>query len=40
MLGFAVANQRCWPQLRENTYLLGQCADPDTAYMAARGLEP
>ncbi|MBI6279895.1 cystathionine beta-lyase [Proteus mirabilis] len=38
MLGFAVANQRCWPQLRENTYLLGQCADPDTAYMAARGL--
>lgn len=38
MLGFAVANERCWPQLRENAYLLGQCCDPDTAYMAARGL--
>lgn len=38
MLGFAVANERCWVQLRENTYLLGQCVDPDTAYMTARGL--
>lgn len=38
MLGFAVANERCWPQLRENAYLLGQCVDPDTAYMTARGL--
>lgn len=38
MLGFAVANERCWAQLRENAYLLGQCCDPDTAYIAARGL--
>ena len=38
MLGFAVANQRCWEQLRENSYLLGQCTDADTAYLAARGL--
>lgn len=38
MLGFAVANQRCWDILRENAYLLGQCTDPDTAYMTARGL--
>ncbi|CDG22629.1 Cystathionine beta-lyase [Xenorhabdus poinarii G6] len=38
MLGTAVANARCWDQLRERSYLLGQIADPDTVYMANRGL--
>ncbi|PHM71163.1 cystathionine beta-lyase [Xenorhabdus kozodoii] len=38
MLGTAVANTRCWDQLREGSYLLGQIADPDTVYMANRGL--
>ncbi|MGG4608070.1 cystathionine beta-lyase [Providencia sp. Me31A] len=38
MLGLAVANQRCIEILRENSYLLGQTADPDTVYMANRGL--
>ena len=38
MLGTAVANQRCWDQLRERSYLIGQMCDADTAYMAARGL--
>lgn len=39
MLGTAVSNARCWDQLRENAYLLGQTIDPDTAYMANRGLK-
>lgn len=38
LLGTAVANQRCWAQLRENSYLMGQTVDADTAYMAGRGL--
>jgi len=38
MIGTAVANERCWPQLRENSYLMGQMVDADTAYMASRGL--
>ncbi|EMA3640616.1 cystathionine beta-lyase [Providencia stuartii] len=38
MLGVAVANERCIEPLRENSYLLGQTADPDTVYMAGRGL--
>jgi cystathionine beta-lyase len=38
MLGTAVANQRCWDQLREYSYLMGQMVDADTAYMASRGL--
>ncbi|MEQ4675726.1 cystathionine beta-lyase [Providencia vermicola] len=38
MLGVAVANKRCIETLRENSYLLGQTADPDTVYMANRGL--
>lgn len=38
MLGTAVANARCWDQLRENSYLMGQTLDADTAYMGARGL--
>ncbi|WP_350305353.1 cystathionine beta-lyase [Photorhabdus viridis] len=38
MLGIAVANERCWVQLRESSYLMGQMADADTVYMASRGL--
>ncbi|SMB49211.1 cystathionine beta-lyase, PLP-dependent [Serratia proteamaculans] len=38
MLGTAVANSRCWDQLREYSYLMGQMVDADTAYMASRGL--
>ncbi|MBA6159205.1 cystathionine beta-lyase [Klebsiella variicola] len=38
MVGTAVANAHCWPQLRENAYLMGQMLDADTAYMTSRGL--
>lgn len=38
MVGTAVANARCWPQLRENAYLMGQMLDADTADMTSRGL--
>ncbi|SET41559.1 cystathionine beta-lyase [Thorsellia anophelis] len=38
MLGTAVSNERCWDQLREQAYTLGQTVDADTAYMASRGL--
>ncbi|MCG8710414.1 cystathionine beta-lyase [Brenneria sp. 4F2] len=38
MLGTAVANERCWKQLREHSYLMGQMVDADTAYVASRGL--
>ncbi|MDI2738646.1 cystathionine beta-lyase [Klebsiella pneumoniae] len=38
MVGTAVANARCWPQLREKAYLMGQMLDADTAYMTSRGL--
>ncbi|TNG93861.1 cystathionine beta-lyase [Pasteurellaceae bacterium USgator11] len=38
MIGTAVANARCWDQLRENAYLMGQMVDADTAYVTARGL--
>lgn len=38
MLGTAIANARCWDQLREYSYLMGQMVDADTAYMASRGL--
>ncbi|ADM96579.1 cystathionine beta-lyase [Dickeya dadantii] len=38
MIGTAVANARCWDQLREQSYLMGQMADADSAYMASRGL--
>lgn len=38
MIGTAVANERCWPQLRERSYLMGQMCDADTAYVTARGL--
>lgn len=38
MVGTAVSNERCWTQLRENAYLMGQMLDADTAYMTSRGL--
>lgn len=38
MIGTAVANQRCWAELRENSYLMGQMADADSAYVTSRGL--
>lgn len=38
MIGTAVANERCWAQLRENSYLMGQMVDADTAYMTSRGI--
>lgn len=38
MIGTAVSNERCWAQLREQSYLMGQMVDADTAYVASRGL--
>ncbi|CAK9883994.1 MAG: Cystathionine beta-lyase MetC [Candidatus Erwinia impunctatus] len=38
MIGTAVANARCLETLRENSYLMGQMIDADTAYMTSRGL--
>ena len=36
MIGTAVANERCWEQLRDHSYLMGQMVDADTAYVTAR----
>ncbi|ASF99693.1 cystathionine beta-lyase [Vibrio anguillarum] len=38
MLGAAIANEKCWDQLREQSYLMGQCVSPDDAYLGLRGL--
>lgn len=38
MLGTAVANEKHWQQLRENSYLMGQCTSPDDLYLAMRGI--
>lgn len=38
MMGTATANESHWPQLRENSYLMGQCTSPDDVYLASRGL--
>lgn len=38
MMGVAIANEKYWDQLREHSYLLGQCTSPDDAYLALRGL--
>ncbi|WP_279051116.1 cystathionine beta-lyase [Cedecea davisae] len=38
MVGTAVSNARCWDQLRENAYLMGQMVDADTAYITSRGI--
>jgi len=38
MVGTAVAKAPYWEQLREQSYLMGQCISPDDAYAALRGL--
>ncbi|MEW6983000.1 cystathionine beta-lyase [Colwelliaceae bacterium 6471] len=38
MLGTATATEKYWPQLRENSYLMGQCTSPDDLYLALRGI--
>lgn len=38
MLGTATASPAYWDQLREQSYLLGQCTSPDDLYLALRGL--
>ena len=38
MLGTAIANEKCWDQLRDQSYLMGQCISPDDAYLGLRGL--
>lgn len=38
MMGTATANEKCWRQLQENSYLMGQCTSPDDVFLAARGL--
>jgi len=38
MLGTAIANDKYWPQLRDNSYLMGQCTSPDDLYLALRGI--
>lgn len=38
MLGIATANEKYWPQLREQSYLMGYCSSADDAYLASRGL--
>ncbi|EGR0082142.1 cystathionine beta-lyase [Vibrio vulnificus] len=38
MLGTAVASEPYWNQLREQSYLMGQCVSPDDAYLGLRGL--
>lgn len=38
MMGTATANNQYWDQLRENSYLMGQCTSADDVYLASRGL--
>jgi len=38
MLGVASANAKAWPQLRDNSYELGQCASVDDIYTTLRGV--
>jgi cystathionine beta-lyase len=38
MLGTATATEKFWPQLRENSYIMGQCTSPDDLYLALRGI--
>lgn len=38
MLGTAVASEQYWDQLREQSYLMGQCVSPDDAYLGLRGI--
>ena len=38
MLGTATATEKYWPQLRDHSYLMGQCTSPDDLYLALRGI--
>ena len=38
MLGSATANEALWPRLEATAGAFGQCASPDDAFLAARGL--
>lgn len=38
MLGTVTATEPYWEQLRENSYLMGQCTSPDDLYLALRGV--
>ena len=38
MLGTATATGAVWPELRENSYSMGQCTSPDDLYLALRGI--
>lgn len=38
MLGTAVASAKYWDQLREQSYLMGQCVSADDAYLGLRGI--
>ncbi len=38
MLGTATAVEKYWPQLRDYSYLMGQCTSPDDLYLALRGI--
>lgn len=38
MLGSVTANERLWPRLVQTSRAFGQCASPDDAYLAGRGL--
>jgi cystathionine beta-lyase len=38
MLGSVTANEKYWPRLVQTSRALGQCASPDDAFLAARGL--
>lgn len=38
MLGTATTTSEHWEQLRENSYLMGQCTSPDDLYLAMRGI--
>jgi cystathionine beta-lyase len=38
MMGTATSNEQHWEQLRENSYLMGQCTSPDDVYLASRGV--
>lgn len=38
MLGTAIATEEFWPQLREHSYLMGQCVSPDDVYLGLRGI--
>lgn len=38
MLGTAISTEEFWPQLREHSYLMGQCVSPDDVYLGLRGI--